>query len=102
MPMEPAKEVSIVLAFFVSRLFTERESAVQNDMDGFFFLPLFLFGCAAAQRAASSSVYGSESSVISPSSRRIILVEYFCASSGLWVTIITRRSFATSLSSSII
>ena len=37
MPIEPAKDVSEVLPFFVIRLLKERDIAVQSDTDVFFF-----------------------------------------------------------------
>ena len=90
--------------FFVMRLFFERDSAVRNDMEVFF--PLFTVdfrtsGFFSPPFSAEGS-NGSLSPTILPSSSRTILVEYFPASSGLWVTMITRRSFAISFISSMI
>ena len=91
MPMEPAKEVRMVRAFLVRRLLKLRERAVRKDMDVF---PRFL--CSGSSSSLSSTAKGSESSRIFPSRRRTIRVAYSWASSGLWVTMTTRRSRATS------
>ena len=56
----------------------------------------------AAQARRESRAARSTGSVICPSKRRIILVEYCSASSGLCVTIIIRRSLAISFKISII
>ena len=91
-PMEPANDVSSVLAFFVFRLLKLRDSAVRKDMEDF---PMFL--CCGSSCVPSSIRNGSESDRIFPSRSFTIRVAYCSASSGLWVTMTTRRSFATSL-----
>ena len=96
MPMLPAKAVSIVRPFLVLRLLNERLSAVRKDMLGF-FLPVSSRG-----GSAPSGLNGSGSPITSPSSRRTMRVEYFSASSALWVTMTTSLSFAISCSSSMI
>ena len=60
-PMDPANETRTVLAFFVIRLFKERDSAVKNDIDDF---PRFL--CSAGNDF-SSITYGFVSDKIWPS-----------------------------------
>ena len=93
MPMDPAKEVRMVLALFVPRLLSDRDRAVSGDMRVFFiFTPL------SSLPPALSGSNGSLSPVIMPSLRVMIRVEYFSASSGLWVTMMTRRSEAISFS----
>ena len=62
MPMEPAKDVRRVLAFFVFRLLKLRDKAVRNDIDAF---PIFLW--EGASMDSSSTSKGSESSWIFPS-----------------------------------
>ena len=103
--MLPAKDVSIVLPFLVSRFFSERENAVPKDIEGFFtFLPLACSICALSASCSalySSSVSGLESPVISPSRILIMREEYFSASSGLCVTIIISLSLEIFLSISI-
>ena len=94
MPMEPAKATRIVRVFLVSRLLSDRDSAVKNDMPGFFTLP-----CGAGASVSGSA--GRVSSTTRPSSSRMTRVEYACASSGLCVTMITSRSRAISFKSSI-
>ena len=96
MPMEPAKEVRIVLAFFVLRLLKLRDSAVRNDMED---LPIFLW--EGSSMADSSTSKGMESERIFPSRSLTMRVAYCWASSGLCVTMTTRRSFATSFNRSI-
>ena len=91
-PMEPAKATSIVLAFLVQRLLKLKTKDVRKLIDA---LPRFLWTGAAAFALASSSK-GSLSSMMRPSLTLTILVAYSSASSGLCVTITTRRSFATS------
>ena len=93
MPIEPAKATSTVLVFFVQRLLKLNASAVRKLIDA---LPRFLWIGTNAS-AFSSGLKGSLSSVILPSLSLTILVAYSSASSGLCVTITTRRSFATSL-----
>ena len=95
-PMEPANDVSRVLAFFVHRLWKLSDNAVRNDMDD---LPIFL--CSGASMVCSSTTYSSVSERILPSFKFTIRVAYCSASSGLWVTMTTNLSFATSLKRSI-
>ena len=61
--------------------------------------PIFL--CSTSSCVLSVSTSGSLSDRICPSRRFTIRVAYSRASSGLWVTITTSRSLATSFSSSI-
>ena len=108
-PMLPANEVRAVLPFLVNRFLSDRLNAVVRDIDGFFSLRLFFLLLSSAcfsssaflQAVISSSVKGIVSPVISPSRTLIILVEYFAARSGLWVTIIIRRSLEISFNISI-
>ena len=86
MPIEPAKATNIVLPFLVRRLFKLSLKAVQNFIDVFPIL-FVSFGLIS-----SFSFMELESSVITPSSILIILLEYFSASSGLCVTIIINLS----------
>ena len=95
MPIDPANAVIKVRPFLVIRLFRDNARAVKNDME--VFLPPVPF--PAFSETPSK---GSESLFTSPSSRRIILVEYCSARSGLWVTIMISLSFAISLRISII
>ena len=95
MPMLPAKAVSRVRAFLVRRLLKLRASEVSHDMDE---RPMFLWMGGAS--FVSSGSKGRVSSVIAPSRRRTMRLAYCSASSGLCVTMTTRRSFATSFSSS--
>ena len=94
MPMDPANAVSSVRAFFVFRLLKLKERAVRKDMEAF---PMFLCSGGAI---SSRITYSSLSEMIFPSFRFTMRVAYSCASSGLWVTITTRRSLATSFNSS--
>ena len=96
MPMEPANEVSRVRAFLVRRLLKLSDSEVSNDMDD---RPMLL--CTGGCSLAAVTSNGSESSAMRPSFNLTMRVAYASASSGLWVTITTNRSRATSLSSSI-
>ena len=96
MPMEPANAVSRVRVFLVSRLLKLSARAVSGDMEE---RPRFL--CTGGTRAESSGANGAVSDWITPSRRRTMRVAYCSASSGLWVTMTTRRSLATSFSSSI-
>ena len=70
----------------------------------FFIVPSLLVSWVNCLHSliSSSSENGFVSSVTRPSTKRIILVEYFSASSGLWVTMITNRSLAISWINSII
>ena len=68
MPMEPAKAMRIVRAFFVIRLCRLSDSAVRNDMD---VLPVR----AGREACGSSAVQGCVSSTTLPSSRRMMRVE---------------------------
>ena len=97
-PILPANEVKMVRPFLVKRFFRERPKDVQRDIDGFFslFFDKSCFVYFIFSAVISSSVSGAESSLMTPSSIRIIRVEYSFAKSGLCVTIITRRSLATS------
>ena len=92
MPMEPAKATRMVLAFLVLKLLKLNESAVRNPIEA---LPRFLWTGVMALASASGS-NGSLSSVMCPSLSLTILVAYSSASSGLCVTMTTRRSLATS------
>ena len=94
MPMEPAKLVKKVRAFFVIKLFSDRESAVKKDMEVFFAFS----GKAGSSRESNGWV----SSVILPSFRRMIRLAYWSASSGLCVTIMTSLSLETSFRRSMI
>ena len=51
MPMDPAKEVRIVRAFFVFRLLKLKDRAVRRDMEAF---PMFLWTAASASASAPS------------------------------------------------
>ena len=93
MPIDPANEVRSVRAFLVFRLLKLSASEVANDIDA---LPIVL--CTAGLALASSISNGAESERITPSRRLTMRVAYCSASSGLWVTMTTRRSLATSLS----
>ena len=93
MPMLPAKAVSTVLPFFVIRLLSESDRLVKK--------PILALPDLTLSRSSVSGEHGSESSVTSPSLSRTILVAYFSASSGLCVTITTRRFSATFFSISI-
>ena len=57
---------------------------------------MFLWTAASASASAPSGSQGSESERIFPSRRFTMRVAYCSASSGLWVTMTTSRSFATS------
>ena len=94
MPIEPANAVISVRPFLVMRLLNERPSAVRSDIE-------VLREGLASRRATLATSNGSESAVTWPSANSTIRVAYWWASSGLCVTIITRRSCATSLSKSI-
>ena len=93
MPIDPANEVSSVRPFLVLRLLKLSAMDVASDIEA---LPSLL--CTGASDAPSSTSYGSESLRITPSRSWTVLVAYCSASSGLCVTMTTRRSFATSLS----
>ncbi len=94
MPIEPAKEVIIVLPFLVRRLLKLKASEVRKLILALPRLPCF-------SACTSFAVNGSVSSIILPSLSLIILVAYSSASSGLCVTITTSLSFATCFKSSI-
>ena len=94
MPIEPAKAVMAVRPFLVMRFRAESPSAVTK------LIEVLRVGLAS-RRAASAASKGSESSVTLPSARLTMRVAYWYASSGLCVTMMTRRSRATSLSKSI-
>ena len=95
MPIEPAKEVNSVLPFFVFRLLKLKDSAVTRDI---FALSFFL--CAPSARSSPPSK-GLLSEMILPSCKLTIRVAYCSAREGLCVTMMTKRSFATSFKSSI-
>ena len=103
-PILPAKLTKIVLVFFVSKFFKLSERAVIKDIEVLLFPLLVLLSLDAIffSFSNSSSVIGFGSSTISPSSILIILVEYFSAISGLWVTIMISLSLEISCKSSII
>ena len=69
MPMEPAKEVRMVLAFFVLRLLKLKERAVRKDMEAF---PMVLW--AGAGEEASPGSRGLLSETILPSFELTILL----------------------------
>ena len=94
--MEPANDVRRVLAFFVLRLLKLKDRAVRKDMDA---LPMFL--CSGSCISSSAMIYSLLSDMIFPSFRLTMRFAYSYASSGLCVTITTRRSLATSFNSSI-
>ena len=81
----------------VIKLFKLSLKAVKNFIA---VLPSFAF--ASFSFFLSSSVKGFESSVMTPSKIFTILVEYFSANSGLWVTITISLSFEISFKISII
>ena len=111
-PIEPAMLTISDLPFLDIRLTAERRNAVNQDIFAFSLPPLLrresFFDLRRRSRsslascASSFAVTGLVSSTIRPSRKRIILVEYLSASSGLWVTIITSLSLAISFISSII
>ena len=97
MPMEPAMAVMMVRPFFVMRLFAESDNAVKNDMR------VRRVGLAlAASISAIDGVNGLESDVTRPSAKLTVRVAYCSARSGLWVTMMTKRSSAISVSRSMI
>ena len=101
-PMLPANAVSVVLPFLVNRFFKESPKEVHMDIEGFFLPASFWLSLEiSVSFSYSSFVSGMESSKILPSSIFTIRVEYFAASSGLWVTMITSRSEAISFRISI-
>ena len=105
MPILPATATMEVRLILDSRFFSESMNAIPNDIEDFFFLPLLVFcsGSSAGAEGSSSSLPSKRSSFMtSPSFKSIIRVEYSFASSGLCVTIMTRRSFEISFKSSII
>ena len=87
MPILPAKEVSIVLPFFVIRLFKLSDNAVKKLIE-----TLLLAFEVLSSFSSSSLLYGFESSIIFPSKILIILEEYSSAKFGLCVTIIINLS----------
>ena len=103
MPILPAKAVINVRPFLVRRLLIDRCRAVKKLIDVFFFLPLFVSDVLFLFLFLSfSKLYGLLSSIMLPSKSLIIRVEYCFASSGLCVTIITKRSLDISFNISII
>ena len=97
MPMDPAKDVRAVRAFLVRRLLKLSDREVSSPMEA---LPKVRW--RARRMGTWSSGRGSESLMTEPSCSSTILVAYWWASSGLWVTMTTSRSWATSLSRSMI
>ena len=95
MPMLPASATIKVRPFLVIRLFRDRCSAVPKCME---VAPVRAGGCAISSCPSKGMV----SSVTRPSSKRMVRVAYCAASSGLCVTMMTNRSLAISLSTSII
>ena len=84
MPMDPAKAVSVVRPFLVNRFRRDRPKAVHTDMEGRLVLTFF---CSSASwmrsPTSSSALRGRVSPVISPSSTRMMRLEYRSANSGL-------------------
>ena len=68
MPMEPAKAVRIVRAFFVIRLLRLSPSAVKNDMD------VRRLPASAFTGGSAASSYGTLSARTLPSSSRTVRV----------------------------
>ena len=93
MPIDPAKEVIRVRPFFVMRLLKDSARAVRKPIE------VRLAGFAS-RTSSVPGVNGSESATIRPSASSTMRVAYWWASSGLWVTMMTRRSLATSRSRS--
>ena len=99
-PIEPAKATIEVLFLFKNKFLNDKRMAVPKDILAFSFS--LLCEITSTSLISSSSLKGFESSWTSPSNNLIILVEYFSAKSGLWVTIITNLSLAISFINSII
>ena len=95
-PIEPAKAVKSVLPFLVFKLLKLKDKAVNNDIDAF---PIF--SCFGGAIFLISISYGLESLMICPSFTLTIRLAYSSANSGLWVTITTSLSLATSFNKSI-
>ena len=93
--MEPAKAVRKVRPFFVNKLLNERARAVIKLI---FVFVNWMSPCLGS----SVGSYGFESLKIFPSNTCTIRVEYVFASSGLCVTMMTRRSLAMSFNKSMI
>ena len=93
MPMDPAKEVMRVRPFFVIRLLKDRDRAVRKPME-------VRRAGLASRRSSVAGTKGSESATMEPSASSTMRVAYWWASSGLCVTMMTRRSRATSRSRS--
>ena len=70
-PIDPAKDTRIVLAFLVFRLLKLSDKAVRKDMED---LPIFL--CTGTGTSSSGISYGSESSRSFPSFTLTIRVAY--------------------------
>ena len=115
MPIEPAKQTSKVRLSLESRFRADSLNADQKESFAFFVLgfcvsaiaacasfSLVSFSFAGSFSSSVSPPNGLESATTSPSSNFMMRVEYFSASSGLCVTIITRRSFEISCIRSII
>ena len=96
MPMEPANAVMSVRPFFVMRFLNESASAVKND------ILVRRAGFSLSRRSSAVGTNGSVSLRMTPSERFTMRVAYCSASSGLCVTMMTRRSFAISVSRSMI
>ena len=116
-PMEPAKATRRVRPFLVIRFFRDSPRAVPKDMEVlclYFSSTSWVFsadtsaadasaaGSSAGFAAVSLPVSRCSSLMIRPSNNRMIRVEYCSARSGLWVTMMTSLSRATSCSSSMI
>ena len=93
MPMDPAKEVMRVRPFFVIRLLADRDRAVRKPIE-------VRRAGLASRRSCAVGTKGSESATMQPSASSTMRVAYSWASSGLCVTMMTRRSRATSRSRS--
>ena len=93
MPMDPAKEVMRVRPFLVIRLLKDRDRAVRKPME-------VRRAGLASRRSSVAGTKGSESATMEPSASSTMRVAYWWASSGLCVTMMTRRSRATSRSRS--
>ncbi len=96
MPMDPAKAVMSVRPFFVMRLLNDSASAVSGPIE---VRRTFLVDSRISSAVGSK---GSVSDRMTPSARLTMRVAYCSASSGLWVTMTTRRSLAISVSRSMI
>jgi len=93
MPILPAKEVISVRPFFVMRLLKDNAIAVKNDIE------VFLTSFSLTRMSPVDGSNGLVSPTTTPSRRLTMRLAYCSASSGLWVTITTRRSSAIWVSS---